>query len=97
MKTGIVKWFSSRKGYGVIQPTYGGFNVYVDIKAVERAGLAESKEGQVVMFDIVPDNRTGEDFADNLSVPIQEDVLAGRAAFLGDGRSSRRFGFARAN
>ena len=47
MKSGTVKWFNSRKGYGVIKPVDGGFNVYVNIMAVERAGLAELKEGQV--------------------------------------------------
>ncbi len=65
MKSGIVKWFNSRKGYGVIKPFDGGFNVYVDIKAVERAGLAELKEGLVVNFDIILDYRTGEVFAES--------------------------------
>ncbi len=93
MKSGTVKWFNSRKGYGVIKPFDGGFNVYVNIKAVERAGLTELKEGQVVNFDIVSDSRTGKVFAENLRVPLngQEDTIAGRAAFLGDGRRSRRF------
>ncbi len=90
MKTGTVKWFNSRKGYGVIMPVDGGFNVYVDIKAIERAGLAELKEGWTVHFDNVSDNRTGEIFAENLSIPLsgQEDV-AGRAVFLGYGGRSR--------
>ena len=92
MKTGIVKWFNSRKGYGVIQPFDGGFNVYVDIKAVERAGLGELKEGQKVNFDIVSDNRTGEVFAENLSVQLntQVDIIADQAAFRGDGRGKLR-------
>ena len=92
VKSGIVKWFNSRKGYGVIQPFDGGFNVYVDIKAVERAGLAELKEGQKVNFDIVPDNRTGKVFAENLSVLLggQEDIIAGQAAFRRDGRGKLR-------
>ncbi len=86
MKSGIVKWFNSRKGYGVIQPFDGGFNVYVDIKAVERAGLAELKEGQKVNFDVVSDKRTGEVFAENLNFSLngQEEILASAAAFLGD-------------
>ena len=99
MKIGIVKWVNSRKGYGVIKPFDGGFNVYVDIKAVEHAGLAELREGQVVNFDIVSDTRTGEVFAENLSVPLngQEDTIAGRAAFIGDGPRNRRFGSIRVN
>jgi CspA family cold shock protein len=99
VKVGTVKWFNSRKGYGVIKPVDGGFNVYVHTKAVERAGLAELKEGQVVNFDVVSDSRTGEVFAENLSVPLnrQEDTIAGRAAFLGDERRNRRFSLVRVN
>ena len=95
MKNGTVKWFNSRKGYGVIKPVDGGFNVYVHTEAVEHAGLAELKEGQVVNFDIVSDSRTGKVFSENLSVPLnrQEDTIAGRAAFLGDGHRGRRFSF----
>jgi cold shock protein len=70
MRTGIVKWFNSRKGYGYIGPVDGGFHVYVHVSAVERAGLAELKEGQRINFDIVADERTGEVFAENLSVPL---------------------------
>ena len=69
MKTGTVKWFNARKGYGFIQPVDGGFNVYVQINAVQRAGLVELKEGQKINFDTVVDERTGEIVAENLSVP----------------------------
>ena len=83
MKTGTVKWFNSRKGYGFIKPVDGGFDVYVHINAVERAGLAELKEGQKIKFDIATDDRTGEIFAENLSVPLnmQEDVRQPPRAF----------------
>jgi cold shock protein len=82
MRTGIVKWFNSWKGYGFIKPVDGGFNVYVHISAVERAGLAELKEGQKINFDIVADERTGEVFAENLSVPPnrQEDTHGNTAS-----------------
>ena len=69
MRTGTVKWFNARKGYGVLHPADGGFNVYVDIAAVKRAGLAELKEGQRINFEAVADKRTGEIFAENLSIP----------------------------
>jgi CspA family cold shock protein len=68
MKTGTVKWFNARKGYGFIKPADGGFDVYVHVGAVERAGIGELKEGQTVTFDIVEDERTGEIFAENLSL-----------------------------
>ena len=41
MKTGTVKWFNARKGHGFIKPVDGGFDVYVHISAVKRAGLVE--------------------------------------------------------
>ena len=69
MKTGTVKWFNARKGYGFIKPVDGGFNVYVHINAVRRAGLVELKDGQKINFDSVVDERTGEIIAENLSVP----------------------------
>ena len=67
-----MKWFNSRKGYGVIMPTDGGFNVFINVRTIERAGLTELKEGQTVHFDVVSDNRTGRIFAKNLSVPPAE-------------------------
>jgi cold shock protein len=47
-----VKWFNSQKGYGFIQLTGGGRDVFVHISAVERAGLSSLNEGQRVEFEI---------------------------------------------
>jgi CspA family cold shock protein len=68
MKTGTVKWFNARKGYGFLKPVDGGFDVYIDIATVKRAGLVELKEGQTINFDTAVDERTGEIFAENLSI-----------------------------
>lgn len=78
MRTGTVKWFNTRKGYGYITPIDGGFDVYVQIDAVERAGLAGLREGQKINFEIVVDQRTGEFFAATL------EPLAGEAEKTGD-------------
>jgi cold shock protein len=61
-----VKWFNAQKGFGFIQPTGGGKDVFVHISAVERAGLSSLNEGQAVEFEIV-ENR-GKSSADNLKV-----------------------------
>ena len=66
MNTGIVKWFNGQKGFGFIQPTNGGNDVFVHISAVERAGMSTLNEGQKVSFDIVADRRTGKSAAENL-------------------------------
>jgi CspA family cold shock protein len=52
MASGTVKWFNSQKGYGFIQPTGGGRDVFVHISAVERAGLSSLNEGQHVDFEL---------------------------------------------
>ena len=83
MRTGIVKWFNSRKGYGYIGPVDGGFHVYVDVSAVKRAGLAELKEGQRINFETVADDRTGEIFAENLKPTSQCAHRTRKASWFG--------------
>jgi CspA family cold shock protein len=52
MASGTVKWFNSQKGYGFIQPTNGGPDVFVHISAVERAGLDGLNEGQKLSYEL---------------------------------------------
>jgi cold shock protein len=66
MAKGTVKWFNPTKGYGFIQPQDGGKDVFVHISAVERAGLSNLNEGQVVEYEEVA-NR-GKTSAENLKV-----------------------------
>ncbi|MEX0923009.1 MAG: cold-shock protein [Rhodovibrionaceae bacterium] len=67
MSKGTVKWFNGTKGYGFIQPSNGGADVFVHISAVERAGLRDLQEGQEVEFDIEV-GRNGKSAAENLRV-----------------------------
>jgi cold shock protein len=66
MATGTVKWFNATKGFGFIQPTDGGTDVFVHISAVERAAMRDLNEGQKIAYDVVVDKRTGKSSADNL-------------------------------
>ncbi len=66
MPTGTVKWFNAAKGYGFIQPQGGGKDVFVHISAVERAGLSDLKERQVVEYEEV--SNKGKTSAENLKV-----------------------------
>jgi len=67
MATGTVKWFNAQKGYGFIEPSDGGNDVFVQISALERAGLSSLKEGQKVKYEVARDR--GKDSAANLSFP----------------------------
>lgn len=63
---GVVKWFNPTKGFGFIQPSDGGADVFVHISAVERAGLGTLSDGQPVAYDLEEDRRSGKLAATNL-------------------------------
>lgn len=52
MANGTVKWFNPTKGYGFIEPSEGGNDVFVHISAVEKAGMRTLNEGQAVEYDL---------------------------------------------
>jgi CspA family cold shock protein len=64
MALGTVKFFNTQKGYGFIQPSDGGKDVFVHISAVEKAGMRSLVEGQKLSFDIVTER--GKAAAGNL-------------------------------
>ncbi|MEP2827413.1 cold-shock protein [Parvibaculum sp.] len=66
MATGVVKWFNTQKGYGFIQPSDGGRDVFVHISAVERAGMSTLNEGQNINYELVTEK--GKTSAANLTL-----------------------------
>ncbi len=66
MATGTVKWFNTTKGYGFIEPSDGGKDVFVHVSAVEKGGLPGLADGQKVSYDI-EENR-GKQAAGNLAL-----------------------------
>jgi CspA family cold shock protein len=66
MATGSVKWFNTQKGFGFIQPSDGGKDVFVHISALARAGLSNLVEGQKVSYELVTDQKRGKTSAENL-------------------------------
>jgi CspA family cold shock protein len=66
MAIGTVKWFNAQKGFGFIQPSDGGKDVFVHISAVERSGMGTLTEGQKLSYELVTDRMRGKTSADNL-------------------------------
>ena len=65
MALGTVKWFNATKGFGFIQPSGGGDDVFVHISSVEKSGMSSLNEGQQVSFD-TEKGRQGKTAAINL-------------------------------
>lgn len=66
MATGSVKWFNTTKGFGFIEPSDGGQDVFVHISAVERAGMSTLREGDKISYEVEVDDRRGKSSAVNL-------------------------------
>ena len=65
MAIGTVKWFNATKGFGFIQPSEDGEDVFVHISSVEKSGMNGLNEGQQVSFDFEK-GRQGKTAAVNL-------------------------------
>ena len=51
MTTGTVKWFNTKKGYGFIEPTSGGKDIFVHITKLEEKGIRRLFDGQKVSYE----------------------------------------------
>lgn len=67
MATGIVKWFNATKGHGFIKPDDGGSDVFVHIRAVEKAGYTGLAEGARISFELKTGS-SGKMSAENLHI-----------------------------
>lgn len=65
MALGTVKWFNATKGFGFIQPSDGGADVFVHISAVQQSGMNGLNDGQQASFDLEK-GRQGKTAAVNL-------------------------------
>ena len=60
MTPGTVKFYNETKGFGFIEPTEGGSDVFVHATALERNGLSTLSEGQKVNYETDVDPRSGK-------------------------------------
>jgi len=67
MANGTVKWFNTTKGFGFIQPSDGGKDIFVHISAVERAGLTGLADDQKVTYEL-ESGRDGRESATDLAL-----------------------------
>jgi len=55
-KTGTVKWFDSKKGYGFIE-VEGSDDIFVHFSAIQEEGYKSLKDGQKVQFEVQKDDQ----------------------------------------
>ena len=51
VKQGTVKWFNDTKGFGFIEPSEGGKDLFVHMSEIQMEGFKTLKEGQKVEFE----------------------------------------------
>lgn len=52
MATGTVKWFNDQKGFGFIEPSDGGKDVFVHFSAISGQGYKSLPEGAKVEYEV---------------------------------------------
>ena len=58
-KSGKIKWFDYKKGYGFITPDENsdGKDIFVHISALEKANITKLEDGQRVLFTTYKDRK----------------------------------------
>lgn len=70
---GVVKWFSSLKGYGFVSPNDGSKDVFVHITILRNAGVETLMPGQPVRMKVVTARKGPEAVAVQITGPTPAD------------------------
>ena len=56
-KTGTVKWFDNKKGYGFITPSEGGQDLFVHLSGIVMEGYKTLSDNQQVSYQVETSDR----------------------------------------
>ena len=56
-KTGTVKWFDNKKGYGFITPEEGGSDLFVHLSGIVMEGFKTLADNQKVSYQVETSDR----------------------------------------
>ena len=63
-KTGKVKWFNPKKGYGFVDQDDDEKDMFLHITALQKANISVLNEGDKISYDVEEEN--GRQTADNI-------------------------------
>ena len=52
VKQGTVKWFNDKKGFGFIEPSEGGKDLFVHMSSIQMEGFKTLRDGQSVEYEV---------------------------------------------
>ena len=74
MLTGTVIWYNPVKGLGFINPDQGGDDVFVHMSALKASGLKVVKEGDMLTYELLLDEKTGKKAASNITILKKDEA-----------------------
>ena len=74
MLTGTVIWYNPVKGLGFINPDQGGDDVFVHMSALKASGLKVVKEGDMLTYELLLDEKTGKKAASNVTILKKDEA-----------------------